>query len=114
MRCRRALSSVLMDAMIAAPMAPCHATGACLAEISPLTNRIRSQFARIKAVGADRRRSWLLWQMEGQAAPGDGQDMSKATLRRASGTLRTFLEDAKSGNVRAVGRGDHAAHHSTA
>src|SRR5450759_4605206 len=52
--------------------------------------------------------------MEGQAAPGDGQDMSKATLRRASGTFRTFLEDAKSGNVRAVGRGDHAAHHSTA
>src|ERR1700681_1747912 len=56
--------------------------GACLAHISPLTNRIRRHFARIKAVGLDSGRSWLLQQIELQIASGDAQETFKGTLRR--------------------------------
>src|SRR5205085_10220019 len=69
---------------------------ACVVEKQSLTNRIRSQFARIKAGKHHRYQLWLLRKME--CSP----------LRR--GSVRTR----KSGHFRAVGGGNHAAHHSSA
>src|ERR1700687_2427397 len=100
MRCPPRVPSVVMDAMFVVPVVPCHATGACLAEKSPLTNRIRRQFARIKAARTDRTRSWLPRQM--------------ATVRGHVEGDGPGTPELKSGNVRAVCWGDHAARHSTA
>jgi hypothetical protein len=47
---------------------------ACVAHKSPLTNRIRRHFARIKAAGLDSGRSWLLQQIQLQIASGDAQE----------------------------------------
>src|ERR1700680_2898227 len=99
-----------MDAMIAVPVAPCHATRACLAEKSPLTNRIRRQFARIKAVRTDRSRSWLPQQAGNQATSDETFSTPEKGLETSSWRSGHF-EDEKSGNVGAVGWGDHAAHH---
>src|SRR5215212_5127406 len=70
-----------------------------LAEKNPLTNRIRRQFARIKAFRTDGCRSWLLWKLatarraarrSGQARStkaesghfeAESQDISKTTVR---------------------------------
>src|ERR1700759_1916696 len=49
MRCPPRVPSVVMDAVIAVPLAPCHATAAFVAEKSHSTNPIRRHFARIKA-----------------------------------------------------------------
>src|ERR1700720_1576913 len=80
-----------MDMKFALPVAPCHATGACLAEKSPLTNRIRRQFARIKAVRTGRRRSWLLG--KGRSGP------NPATSRT---TFRTFRCESRNASVTKV------------
>jgi len=51
MRCPPRALNLVMDAMNAVPpgAVPCN-RGPCVAEKSPLTNRIRRHFARIKAV----------------------------------------------------------------
>jgi hypothetical protein len=49
----------VMDAIIPVPVAPVVQPRAYVAEKSPLTNRIRRHFARIKAVGSDCGGSWL-------------------------------------------------------
>src|SRR5258708_18413356 len=108
MRCPPRALSVVMDAMIAEPVAPCHATGACVAEKGPLTNRIRRHFARIKAVRTDCGRTWLPRQRKGPKGAGtaqkgiqdtsrgrsghfegESQDTSQATVRTRQGTVRT-------------------------
>jgi hypothetical protein len=44
---------MIMDALIAMPLAPAMQPRACLTEKNPLTNRVRRHFARIKAVRCD-------------------------------------------------------------
>src|SRR6266568_3671960 len=100
---------------------------ASVAEKWSSTNRIRSQFARIKAAGRQRYQLWLLRktrlygceklgpsqsksvdftsQDQGHFA-GESQDISQAKVR-------TFRKR-KSGNIRTIGRGDQAAHHACA
>src|SRR6267378_777502 len=53
-----------MDAITFAPVALIVQPQAYVTHKSPLTNRIRRHFARIKAVGLDCGRSWLLRQKE--------------------------------------------------
>src|ERR1700692_1436981 len=93
-----------MDTRFVAPVAPCHATGACLAEKSPLTNRIRRQFARIKAVRTGRCRSWLPWEREVSGrirrpaghATRHAQDSSKGESQNTSKkTVRTFRSESE-------------------
>src|SRR3982074_1572837 len=87
-----------MDAITLMPVALVVQPRAYVTHKRPLTNRIRRHFARIKAVGLDCGRSWLLPQKETrQSAPTlgkrrtdaretskDAQDTSKA----ASGAFR--------------------------
>ena len=53
-----------MDAITFVPVALVVQPQACVTHKRPLTNRIRRHFARIKAVGLDCGRSWLLRQNE--------------------------------------------------
>src|SRR5882762_6707567 len=69
-----------MDAITFAPVALIVQPQAYVTHKRPLTNRIRRHFARIKAVGLDCGRSWLLRQKE-----------AWETSRRRSGDVkRTF------------------------
>jgi len=54
MRCPPRALKLVMDAMNAVPpgAVPCN-RGPCVAEKSPLTNRVRRHFARIKALRGD-------------------------------------------------------------
>src|SRR5947209_1863217 len=92
-------SGVLMGANVTCPPRPLCNWG-YVAEKSPSTNRIRSQFARIKAGRIYRRRSWL-----------PGADRIEPTRRLG---IPRQHERVLSGNVGAVGRGDDAAHHAPA
>jgi hypothetical protein len=49
---------------------------ACVAHKSPLTNRIRRHFARIKATGLVSGRSWVLPQIQLQIASGEARERS--------------------------------------
>src|SRR2546430_3450561 len=75
---------------------------ASLTEKWSSTNRIRSQFARIKAAKRYRYRLWLLrkTRLYGTKSPA-------FRSKRRSG----HFAKRKSGNVRTIGRGDQAAHH---
>jgi hypothetical protein len=84
-----------MDAMIAVPVAPCHATKACLAEKSPLTNRIRRQFARIKAVRTDRSRSWLPQQAGNQATSDETFGTPEKGLETSSESSEHFEDESQ-------------------
>jgi len=82
---------------------PCSG-GPCVAEKSPLTNRVRRHFAGIKA---------------GRAIAAKHGYRAKSAVAPRPAASRTFNDetqgiwDRKSGNVGAIGRGDQAAHHST-
>ena len=96
-----------MDAMTAVPVALAMQPRACVAEKSPLTNRIRRHFARIKAVGT----------IMVTAAIDHGiatEQLDKRQNRRLQEVGSEGQEKQRSGNVGAVGRGDHAAHHAAA
>src|SRR5260370_33292266 len=82
---------------------PCN-RGPCVAEKSPLRNRVRRHFAWIKAGRRDRGQSWLLWQIGPPTASRGARDIRGRNSA-------DFGE--KSGNVGAVSRGDQAAHHPT-
>src|SRR6202158_6595915 len=81
---------------------------ACVAEKSPLTNRIRRHFARIKAVRADRGQSWLLRQIKSQTASGGAPDISKTKVRtfrrRKSGHFEDESQDISETKVRTFRR----------
>ena len=70
-----------MDAITFAPVALIVQPQACVTQKRPLTNRIRRHFARIKAVGLDCGRSWLLRQKEAWKTSKDAPETLK-TLRR--------------------------------
>src|SRR5258707_12165690 len=82
---------------------PC-SRGPCVAEKSPLTNRVRRHFAGIKA---------------GRAITAKHGYRGKSAVAPRPAAPKTFkdetqgISDRKSGNVGAKGRGDQAAHHST-
>src|SRR5947207_9188649 len=106
----------------------CRARGAmpcsrgCVAEKSPLTNRIRRQFARIKAVRTDSYRSWLLsefWRIRtSHDLPNtaqksghfedESQDISKTKVRtfrrRKSGHFEDESQDISKTKVRTFRR----------
>src|SRR6185436_14832297 len=93
---------------------------ASVAEKWSSTNRIRSQFARIKAAARHRYRVWLLrkTRLYGTKSPPFAADVRSfhneakvRTFRKAK--VRTF-RIRKSGNVGTIGRGDQAAHHTRA
>src|SRR3989442_7991912 len=81
---------------------------ASLAEKWSSTNRIRSQFARIKAAKRYRYRLWLLrkTRLYGTKAQPFAAEISAFRKRRSG-----HFAKRKSGNVRTIGRGDQAAHH---
>src|SRR5437870_1943934 len=81
-------------------VAPAVQPRASVAEKWSSTNRIRSQFARIKAAGRRRYQLWLLRK-------------TRLYSREKLGKSGTFRRR-KSGNVRTIGRGDQAAHHARA
>src|ERR1700738_3614643 len=101
-RQRRAPRGVVMAAMIAARVA-CLATAVCVAEKSPLTNRIRRHFARIKAVRTDRGRSWLLPYIKDQVPSGDAQETANAAQDTSKATVRTRRRR-RSGHVEGDGQ----------
>src|SRR5260221_917197 len=105
MRCPPRALNLVMDAMNAVPpgAVPC-SRRPCVAEKSPLTNRVRRQFAGIKA---------------GRAIAAKHSYRAKTAVAPRPAAPRTFKDetqgiwDRKSGNVGAIGRGDQAAYHST-
>src|SRR3954453_11257264 len=93
-----------------------HVRGTLLAEKWSSTNRIRSQFARIKAAGQPCYQLWLLRKtgLFGFKArrfrKNKRQGISQSESQDISKTkVRTF-RSRKSGNVRTIGRRDQAAH----
>src|SRR5258708_33736010 len=104
-RCPPRALNLVMDAMNAVPpgAVPC-SRRPCVAEKSPLTNRVRRQFAGIKA---------------GRAIAAKHSYRAKSAVAPRPAAPRTFKDetqgiwDRKSGNVGAIGRGDQAAYHST-
>src|SRR6266700_8420806 len=88
-----------MDAITLVPVALVVQPRACVTHKRPLTNRIRRHFARIKAVGLDCGRSWLLRQKEACATSQDARE----TSNRRSGDIRRRLGHVE-GGVRALHR----------
>lgn len=78
-----------MDAITLVPVALVVQPQAYVTHKRPLTNRIRRHFARIKAVGLDCGRSWLLRQKEACETSERRSGDVKQTLGRRQTTLRT-------------------------
>src|SRR5436305_10490384 len=106
MRCPpRAPSSAVMDAVIAVPVGAMPCNRGCVAEKSPLTNRIRRQFARIKAVRTDRYRSWLLSEFWRRRTSHDSSAAEVRTFRRRkSGHFEDESQDISKTKVRTFRR----------
>src|SRR5258706_5965420 len=102
MRCPPRAPNLVMDAMNAVPpgAVPC-SRGPCVAEKTPLTNRVRRHFARIKAIAANHGYRGRSIVGPRPAAPGTFEDETQG------------ISDRESGNVVAIRRGAQAAHHST-
>ena len=120
MRCPPRALNLVMDAVNAVPPGAVSCDrGPLVAEISPLTNRVRTHFARIKAVRGDRGQSWLLCKSTVGRRLALPRTFEGETQADSARKVRTFPRGksghvkGRSGNVGAVGRGDQAAHHST-
>src|SRR5437899_238183 len=102
------------------PMALVVQPRASVAEKWSSTNRIRSQFARIKAAERPRYRLWLLrkTRLFGTKARPIAAEV-RTFRKRKSGHFASESQcisqaKRKSGNIRTIGRGDQAAHHACA
>src|SRR6185312_4582990 len=104
--------SVTVDAMIVPSVAPHPATGNCVAEKGPLTNRVRRHFARIKAAGTEPARGLRDRKTNPpQSLPDRSGWFLRSGEEAMARTGRRGRHRRRSGHVGAVGWGNHATHH---